>query len=646
MGGKLAQGPPLGQARELDVGVGKWAILITQDAMASDYDKISDLNKPVRRNRPLFERLQDLVFKLDSGFGVQWFRVGLFLLAVLLVILLYTGTQFYGLRSRETMDLGQLGRNLALGRGYVTKNIRPIDLAYLGAIGKPSLSQGHEVIPELWTPPMYPLILSVWFQVVTPQARIGLVKQRLQIPAQQLPADLSKLQSLYEGARGETLRQDRFMVILAWVFFIADLGLVFWLARELFDRRVALMSVVLCLLCDPLLEACVDGGMLPFLALLVLGLIWLLLKAQLWAESKSSVYWVAGALVAIGALTGVAILTRYTMICLLVPLAVLLKVSMQKVHWRVKFGFCFGTVLLVVLPWVAHNTAVAESPFGLARWAVTRIAADDRGEALARLELERQFVLPEAVHWRRVVVRALTNWKKLYRETVKDTGASYLIAFFLVALLHRFRRDEALRLHWFVVGVLLTVVIWLGLAGPPAKNFLTVFVPIIAIYSAAFFFVMFERLQFRKRWARRGIVGIFVGVNVLPAFLTLLPPRPLTPYPPYDGGVVAAISETFNAGDLLASDIPWAVAWYGDRSTVLIPVEEKTYMELLNDKLHIVSGIYLTTWREWHLDAPTVHNFWFSKYDFGHPPSNSFPLKYRRQLTPDGDQVLWSDRPR
>ena len=121
--------------------------------MASDYEKLSDLNKPARPNRPLFERLQDLVFKFDTGFGVQWFRLGLFLLVVMLVILLYTGTQFYGLRNRETMDLGQLGRNLAMGRGYVTKNIRPLDLAYLGAIGKPSLSKGREVIPELWAPP-------------------------------------------------------------------------------------------------------------------------------------------------------------------------------------------------------------------------------------------------------------------------------------------------------------------------------------------------------------------------------------------------------------------------------------------------------------------------------------------------------------
>jgi len=613
--------------------------------MASDYDKLSDLNKPVRPHRPLFERLQDLVFKFDTGFGVQWFRLGFFLLVVMLVILLYTGTQFYGLRNRETMDLGQLGRNLALGRGYVTKNIRPLDLAYLGSIGKPSLSKDREVIPELWTPPLYPLILSAWFRVVNPQARIESVRQRQQLTGSQLPADVVKLESLYAAARAETLRQDRMLVILAWLFFLAILGMVYGLARELFDRRVAFMSLILCLLCDPLLDACVDGGLLPFLALLVLGLLWLLLKAQLWAETKIRIYWVIGALVGCGVLTGLATLTQYTMGCLLVPLAVVLKLTIPKVSWRVKFGFCFGAFLLVVLPWLAHNSAVADSPFGLARWAVTQIGIDERGEAAARLELERQFEVHAAVNWHRVAKRALTNWNKLYRETLKDTGANYLIAFFLVALLHRFRRDVAQWLQWFVAGVLLLILIWLGVAGPPTKNFLTVLIPAIAIFSAAFFFVMFERLQFRKRWARRGIVGVFVGINVLPAFLTLLPPRPGPPYPPYDGGVVSAMGATFGPGDVLASDIPWAVAWYSDRSAVLIPVQETNYTELLNDKLHVISGIYLTTRHEWRLDAYATYEFWLSKYDFVRPPPANFPLKYRRQLTPAGDQVLWSDRP-
>jgi len=614
--------------------------------MPSEYDNISGLNQPVRVKRPIFERLQDLIFRFDLGMGIQWFRLGGFLIVVLLVILVYTGTQFVGLRDRETMDLGQLGRNLAMGRGYVTRNIRPIDASYLAAAGKLKLSEGRVALPELWTPPVYPLVLAGWFKVFTPQSRIIAVKRLLDIPAHQLPGDWLKLQALYDAARVQTFRMDRLLVILAWLFFVADLGLLYLLARELFDKRVALLSVVVCLLCDQLLDACVAGSLLPFLALLVLLVLWTLVKAEQWATADASVYWVTGALVAGGTLMGVATLTRYTMVCLVPAVAVWLWVTMPAVPRSVKFGVCFGAFSLVLLPWVAHNVAVADSPFGLARWAAAHTMPDERGEEVATVQLQRQSDAGAAIRLRATGIRVLMHWDKLYREQLKDTGANFLIAFFLVALLHRFRRDAAVRLQWWVLGVLLTAVCWLGLAGPPRWNFFTVFMPVIAMYGAAFFFVMFERLQLRKRWARRGVVGLFVGLNVLPMLFTLLPHLSVSPYPPYDGGVVAAVGETFRENDLVATDIPWALAWYGDRSAMLIPVEEKAYL-YFNDNLRVFAGIYLTTLRDWHwMEALTTYSFWLSKYDMIHPPPEKAPLQYRRQITVDGEQILWSDTPR
>src|SRR5256885_12502468 len=92
-----------------------------------------ELGLAVEPRRPLFERVQDWIFRLDVGFGVQWFRLGLFCLLVLLIILLYNGTRFLGLRDREAMDTAQLARNLARGRGYVTQFVRPLDVWYLNS---------------------------------------------------------------------------------------------------------------------------------------------------------------------------------------------------------------------------------------------------------------------------------------------------------------------------------------------------------------------------------------------------------------------------------------------------------------------------------------------------------------------------------
>ena len=614
--------------------------------MPSEYDNISELNQPVRMKRPIFERLQDLIFKFDLGMGIQWFRLVGFLFLVFLVILVYTGTQFVGLRDRETMDLGQLGRNLALGRGYVTRNIRPIDVSYLAAAGKLTVSDGRVVLPELWTPPVYPLVLAGWFKVFKPLSRITAVKRLLDISAHRLPEDWLKLQALYDAARVQTLRMDRLLVILAWLFFVADLGLLYLLARELFDKRVALLSVILCMLCDQLLDACVAGSMLPFLALLVLLVMWMLVKVEKWAATDASVYLVTGALVMCGALIGVATLTRYTMVCLLPVVVVWLWITMPSVQRSIKLGVFLGTFVLMLLPWVAHNVNAADSPFGLARWAATHIMPDERGEEVAVIQLQRQNDASAPIRLHASGIRMLMLWDKLYREQLKDTGANFLIAFFLVALLHRFRRDEAVRLQWLIFSVLVAAVFCLGVTGPPRWNFFTIFMPVIAMYSAAFFFVMFERLQLRTRWVRRSVVGLFVTLNVMPMVFTLLPPPPVSVYPPYDGGVVAAVGETFRENDLVATDIPWAMAWYGDRSAMLIPAEEKSYL-YFNDNFRVFAGIYLTTLRDWHwMDAISTYSFWLSKYDMVHPPPEKSPLQYRRQITVDGEQILWSDTPR
>jgi hypothetical protein len=237
------------------------------------------------------------------------------------------------------------------------------------------------------------------------------------------------------------------------------------------------------------------------------------------------------------------------------------------------------------------------------------------------------------------------NVRKLYEVNVKDIGSNYLIAFFLASLLHRFRRDEVFRLRRFLFWSLIMCVIWLGVAGPPKRNILTMFLPLIIIYGTAFFYVMFERLQFRTRLLRRGMVGLFVFVNVLPFIFTILPPRTTAPYPPYDGGVVAAMGKTFRDEDMMVSDIPWAVAWYADRSAIWTPFEKEDYLAI-NDNMRTISGIYLTQATLQQQDALAMitgyQRFWLEMFP---KPSPDLPLQYFRPLTPDGQQVLISNRP-
>src|SRR5580698_7786993 len=183
--------------------------------------------------RPLFERVQDWIIKIDLAPELGPFRVGMFSLLTLMVILLYTGTQFYGLHDAEAMDAGQLARNLWRGRGYVTQNLRPFELRYLNSINRPPLDPKTNAQPELWTPPMYPLALSAVFHVLTPDF------------------DMS--------GNVRTLAADRVVMIFGWALYLAGMVLLYVMAREMFDHRVATMSVFMYLFCNPLLEAATAG---------------------------------------------------------------------------------------------------------------------------------------------------------------------------------------------------------------------------------------------------------------------------------------------------------------------------------------------------------------------------------------------------
>ena len=80
--------------------------------------------------------LQDVVYTLDVGAGLKILRTSLYVVMLLVIILIYTATQFWGLKSDEAMYYGQLGRNFSAENGWVTKSVTPF-----------SMSQIEEVTP-------------------------------------------------------------------------------------------------------------------------------------------------------------------------------------------------------------------------------------------------------------------------------------------------------------------------------------------------------------------------------------------------------------------------------------------------------------------------------------------------------------------
>jgi hypothetical protein len=67
-------------------------------------------------------------------------------------------------------------------------------------------------------------------------------------------------------------------------------------------------------------------------------------------------------------------------------------------------------------------------------------------------------------------------------------------------------------------------------------------------------------------------------------------------WPPYLPPSIASLKTLFAPGEIIASDMPWAVAWYADRDSLWFPYQPKDLIEL-SDYRRLgapVSGLYFT----------------------------------------------------
>jgi hypothetical protein len=86
--------------------------------------------------------------------------------------------------------------------------------------------------------------------------------------------------------------------------------------------------------------------------------------------------------------------------------------------------------------------------------------------------------------------------------------------------------------------------------------------------------------------------------------LVFLPPRPQpVAYPPYMPPVIQELSAYMREDELMMSDIPWAVAWYGQRRCVWLTLQAMPTAKdrarhedffAINDFLKPIQALYLT----------------------------------------------------
>lgn len=562
--------------------------------------------------------LQDIIHTMEVGSGMRYLnRSVLFVLAVLGVLVVLVGYDlraFRNLSTLEAMDSAQLARNLAQGRGYSTLFVRPLSIYLLEnhnhqtnttAGDRARLRTNH---PDLANPPVYPTILA------------GLMKVlpfKFAIPTKSTP---------FWSPDGQFYRyQPDFLIALFNQFLLFGLLVsVFFLAKRLFDLRVAALSTLVLFGTELLWRFSISGLSTILLLLIFAGLFWcLVLLEEQTREPKWNRFALYALAAATGALVGLGCLTRYSFGWLVVPviLFVLVYTGRQRVVLAATLFLAFAVVLT---PWVIRNYSLSGTPFGTATFALLENSALSREDGLERSlnpailkAMPNGFPLLAAagrIFWLKLV----ENGRTVLQSDLPKLGGTWLSAFFLVGLLVPFRSPRLGRLRWLLVASLfvLAVVQALGRTrlsenSPDinSENLLVLLTPWVVIYGVSLFFVLLDQAELPFFQLRPLAVGLFAAVMGLPLILTLLPPRanPIV-YPPYYPPSIQTAVGWTKEDELLMSDVPWAVAWYGQSQCMWLTLTARADYYAVNDYLKPISALYLT---------PQTVDHWTQSGDWG-----------------------------
>jgi hypothetical protein len=107
-----------------------------------------------------------------------------------------------------------------------------------------------------------------------------------------------------------------------------------------------------------------------------------------------------------------------------------------------------------------------------------------------------------------------------------------------------------------------------------SENLLVLMAPLALVYGVTLFFMLLDQIELPFYQLRFLIVGAFSVIVCLPMILAFLPPKtnPVT-YPPYYPPAIQTIAGWLKEKELTMSDVPWAMAWYGQRQSVWLTLK-------------------------------------------------------------------------
>lgn len=527
-----------------------------------------------QQEQPFESTLQDLVYSVDAGLGLKIIRTTLFCLFVIGLIIIFTARQFRGFDNADAMDYAQLGRNLAQSNRYLTQCVRPVTIAQISARSFDGNAQ-IERHPEIIKPPLYPALLAANFKFFD---LVGV--------------DLFPSSKTFQGLR--IYPAEQWVIIPLHHFFTALSGLLLYLlGRALFSHKLGLLSVLTYFLSETVWMDSIHGTGLPVLVFFVLGATYFALLAMINRRERKPLWnWVLFFCLSI-LFSAAAFLTHYAAMAVIPGLALFIWIMGSRTQRGGHLAFFYVSLtFLIVSPWLLRNYQLSGSPLGLAPHTALTGSNAYPGDSLMRT-LKPEFKLNAGLNAAKA--KWVKNFNELYTNRLTAMGGGLLITFFMVTFFYRFVRVPVHKLRW---GIGLSMVLFFAGAGFFDKETFRlyhIFWPFVILYGLAFFSILLDRLDLGIQLYKTGLTVLVVGLTALPLLITIfVSPAPGLPYPPYYAPFIMRVSELLKPAEVMCTDMPWATAWYGRRTSILMPKTLDDYYEI-NDYRKYISGLYITT---------------------------------------------------
>ncbi len=464
-------------------------------------------------------------------------KISLWAVLVMGVFFLFYTANFRGLDTEDSMECAQIARNIASGRGFTTNFITPLSLSYYNRL-KDTGDTLPENFPDLSNPPLYPLWLSLIFSFLAPSMTFS----------------------------GYAAHADKIVSLLgSGIFFMVTAVLVYFFAKKMFDKKIAYLSLLLYIVCLNQLKIAISGDSLAMLAFLTTAFLY-----SLYVTDGENIVPVVFA----GVFAGLCFLCRFSFGIFIFPVLVYYTVSFRQK--RAVFSSVFISVFIVtVMPWLIRNALVAGNPFfSLGTYNIFAYT-----NAFPAHEYMRSFsteALSKAVSLSDVLGKTVTGLKSGYLSLI-NLSDNFLICFIVAAVFYSFA-DRKINRFRFLVYSLFVFVLVAAAAFFPSGNNLSVFVPFFVIISSGFFVKAlcdFNKPKMLKSWVA---VIVMILIFILPPFIFSITRKNRSlPYYIFNDkktGLVNAVTEAMveiPEDTLIVSDVPWAVAWYGNVKTIWLP---------------------------------------------------------------------------